>query len=463
MNDLNTTQNYGSAGTWTADFLSEVGAADREYVVNGSSYRSLHRLAAGIRSLGATGVGNQPLLCLCTENKALLAAAILASLGGGPRLVLPYAFSRQAVEEVLKTMNVSLILADHPGDFPPGPQVICPSMLEEVDADSHRHDYIDADEPFLLLFTGGSTGTPKVWAKTPRNMIAEARYMITRFGITPEDIFLSTVPPQHIYGLLFSVLIPLIASARILEGIYVFPREIMKVAREEKATVLVSVPACYRVFKGSFLNQHHLRLAFSSAGALDPGDSDYFRENAGLDINEIYGSTETGGVATRRRGADGDAWHGLGPVQWRITDGRLQVKSPFISPSLPRNTEGFFVTADRAVGDGPGCFVLKGRADDVVKVGGKRVDLAEIREKMMKIDGLRDALLVQMPNGKGRPTDLVALVVTEIDPAVLRQALANLVEPYAMPRRFVTVDKIPVTPTGKYDRGEIQRILDHGK
>jgi len=459
MKDLNTTPNSGSAATWTADFLSELGAADREFVVHGSTYRTIHRLAAGIRRLGRSGTENRPLVCLCTENKTCLAAAFLAALSGGPRLVLPYAFSRQAVEEVLKTVTVSTILADHPGDFPAESQVILPSMVEET-APVSCHDSVDADEPFLMLFTGGSTGTPKVWAKTPRNMIAEARYMIGRFGITAEDIFLSTVPPQHIYGLLFSVLIPLIASARVLDGIYVFPREIMKVARETKASVLVSVPACYRVLKGNFLKQHHLRLAFSSAGALDPADADYFRENAGLDVNEIYGSTETGGVATRRRGTDGDAWHGLEPVQWQIIDGRLQVKSPFISPSLPRNQEGFFVTADRAVEDGPGCFVLKGRADDVVKVGGKRVDLAEIREKMMKIKGVQDALLVQIPTGQGRPADLAALVVTEIDPGTLRQKMTALVEPYAIPRRFVTVDKIPVTPTGKYDRAEIQRILD---
>jgi len=67
---------------------------------------------------------------------------------------------------------------------------------------------------------------------------------------------------------------------------------------------------------------------------------------------------------------------------------------------------------------------------------------------------------VQIPTGKGRPADLAALVVTKIDPGTLRQKMTALVEPYAIPRRFVMVDKIPVTPTGKYDRAEIRRILD---
>jgi acyl-coenzyme A synthetase/AMP-(fatty) acid ligase len=454
-------ENIKSGMSWTREFYETLPCSDRKYILNGLTYQDIHHLAGAIRLLTGRQTDTGKMLCLCTENRALLAAAILAALSGGLRLVFPYAFSRQAVEDVLKTVPVSAILADRPGDFPSGPEVILPESLKSEAAEPG--DFIDADQPMLMLFTGGSTGTPKVWAKTPRNMITEARFMVDRFGITPEDIFLSTVPPQHIYGLLFSVLIPLVASARVLGGIYVFPREICKAAREAKASVLVSVPACYRVLKRVFLAKHDLRLAFSSAGPLDPADADYFRTHTGLDINEIYGSTETGGVATRSRGRDGDAWQGLDPVRWRVADGRLEVKSAFISPALPRNKDGYFVTADRAEDIGQDRFVLRGRADDVVKVGGKRVDLAEIREKIMSIDGVQDALLVQMPGEKSRRTDVAALVVTHTDPAGLRQQLSCLIEPYAMPRRFVTMDKIPVTSTGKYDRDAIRRIISAEK
>ncbi|HOO41873.1 MAG TPA: class I adenylate-forming enzyme family protein [Syntrophales bacterium] len=450
-----------SGVVWTRTLLSELPVPEREFIVNGPTHRKIGALAAGIRRLGTTREKDRNFLCLCSENKTLVAAALLAALSGGPRLVFPYAFSRQAVADVLKTMPVSRVLADGPGDFPPEVETIFPDMLDQADLQP-RH-FIDADDPFLMLFTGGSTGAPKVWAKTPRNMIEEARYMCTTFGITAEDVFLATVPPQHIYGLLFSVLVPLIASARVLEGIYVFPREILKAAAESGATILVSVPACYRVMKRDFLKRHHLRMAFSSAGALDAADADYFRAKTDLDINEIYGSTETGGVAVRCRGRDGDTLTALDPVEWRIEDGRLQVRSPFISPSLPRNEAGFFVTADRAEKDGQGRFFLRGRADDVVKIGGKRVDLVEIQEKIRKIDGVRDALAVLLPREKGRPTDLAALVVTEVDPAELRRELGAMVEPYAVPRRFVAVDRIPMTATGKVDRAAIHEILKSGK
>ncbi len=121
------------------------------------------------------------------------------------------------------------------------------------------------------------------------------------------------------------------------------------------------------------------------------------------------------------------------------------------------------MTADRAEKDGQGRFFLRGRADDVVKIGGKRVDLVEIQEKIRKIDGVRDALAVLLPREKGRPTDLAALVVTEVDPAELRRELGAMVEPYAVPRRFVAVDRIPMTATGKVDRAAIHEILKSGK
>ncbi|MGV8056908.1 MAG: AMP-binding protein [Smithellaceae bacterium] len=66
----------------------------------------------------------------------------------------------------------------------------------------------DPDEPFLSLFTGGSTGKPKVWSKSPRNLLSEAFYLKEKFAISEKDLFVSTVPPYHIYGLFFPFWFP---------------------------------------------------------------------------------------------------------------------------------------------------------------------------------------------------------------------------------------------------------------
>jgi acyl-coenzyme A synthetase/AMP-(fatty) acid ligase len=446
---------------WYRHIFSPLPEPTREFIVNGCTYGEVYRLASGIRRLQPSDKEDRAMICICTGDKALIAAALFASLAGGPRVVLPYAFSRQAVEEVLETLPCTFLCADRSGDFPSGCEVITPSTLHCESINSCT--YMNPDVPFLMLFTGGSTGKPKVWSKTPRNMFAEARYQADTFRISPTDIFLSTVPAQHIYGLLFSVLIPFVSSARVLDGVYTFPGEILRTAEEHRASILVSVPIHYRILKSDDLQKHNFRMAFSSAGVLDKGDAAYFHEKTGLDIIEIYGSTETGGVATRRRSRDGESWRPLDTVAWKIRDERLHVKSDFISPTLPRDAEGFFATADCAEAESNRSFILRGRADDIVKIGGKRVDLASVQAKIKQISGVRDAVVISLPAGKGRQNELAALVATHLDSLHLRKHIAAVSESYAVPKRIIVIDEIPVTPAGKYDRTGIERILTRRK
>ncbi|MFA5180045.1 MAG: class I adenylate-forming enzyme family protein [Syntrophales bacterium] len=448
---------------WYREFLSLPADPGRDFILGGYTYREIYRFAAGLYDIAKSSNVSKPTICLCSDDKALLVAALIASLSsGGPLLILPYARSRQALEEVMEALSPTFFLGDGSSDFPPGPRVIDTAAITTQDAaltDSVR----DPDEPFLILFTGGSTGRPTIWPKTPRNMLAEARYQSDTFGITKDDLFLSTVPPYHIYGLLFSVLIPLVSSARVLPGIYTFPKEIILAAQEHKATVLVSVPVHFRVLKNDALERFHLRMAFSSAGMLDREDALYFREKTGVDVIEVYGSTETGGVATRRRFPDRESWVPMEPVDWRIRDGNLCVRSAFLSPTLPRDGDGFFVTADCVDPGGDGRFILRGRADDIVKIGGKRVDMAAVQTKLKAMPGVYDAVVMALPVRTGRQNELAALVATRLDVMDVRRDIAGISEAYAVPKRLTVVEEIPMTPSGKYDRTEIERILKTGK
>jgi len=448
---------------WYGTLLSPPAEPVRDFIIGCCTYEELYRLAGGLYSLAGTSKAERPWLCLCTYDKTIIMAALIASLAGGPRLVLPYAFSRQALAEVCDSQSPAFFLADSPAgiDYPAGPQMIVPGMFPADIAVPHT--VCDPDEPFLILFTGGSTDTPKVWAKTPRNMFAEARYQAAALGISRDDIFLSTVPPNHIYGLLFSVLVPFVSSARILNGIYAFPREIFRAVEDYRATIMVSVPVHYRVLNTDALKRYELRMALSSAGVLAKEDALSFRERTRLDVVEVYGSTETGGIATRRRFPDGEAWHPMDPVAWKIREGKLCVSSTFLSPNLPRGDDGFFMTADCVDPDGDHRFILRGRVDDIVKIGGKRVDMSAVQAKLKQIPGVRDAVVVAIPAGRGRQNELAALVATDLDAPQVKRHLAKVSEAYAVPRRVVVVNKIPMTLVGKYERAEIEGMLRTGK
>ena len=446
-------------GLWQQRFLRPPEEPGSEFVLNGCTYGELYRLAGGIYRLAQEASSRAPSICICADDRVIVMAALISALAGGPRVILPYAWSRQALAELQDNTAVSFYLtnASLQGDLPAGVEVLTPSMLPR-DAELPVTPR-DPDAPFLTLFTGGSTGSPKGWSKTPRNMFAEPCYHAAALEIRKEDIFLSTVPANHIYGLLFSVLAPFVSSARILNETYVFPREVVGAVRDRKATVLVSVPVHYRTLKIKELQPYSLRIALSSAGVLDKADAEFFYKRTGVDVLEVFGSTETGGIATRRRFLGNEAWFPMDPVEWKIKEGRLRVRSDFLSPELPRDREGFFITADCVEAEGGDHLILRGRADSIVKVGGKRVDLQAVQSKLKQIPGVRDAFVISIPVSKGRQNEVAALAATELDPSQLLREMGRISEAYAAPKRIVAVESIPMTATGKYDRAEIEKIL----
>jgi acyl-coenzyme A synthetase/AMP-(fatty) acid ligase len=315
------------------------------------------------------------------------------------------------------------------------------------------------DRAFVSLFTGGSTGKPRIWSKTPANLFGEAINLAGTFGIRQTDLLLSTVPPQHIYGLLGSVLLPFVASAQVLSRTYAFPREILSALQNEGATVLVGVPIHYRALRSGDLQRFSLRLALSSAALLESDDAAFFLEKTGLAITEIYGSTETGGMAIRSYGSDHGSWEPFSCIDWKILSDRLCVRSDFVSPDLPCDADGFFMTADRVAEVEGNRFKFLGRADHIVKIAGKRVDLEEIREKIRRIPGVNDAYITAAPLNGARQAEIAALVASDLPARKLRAAIRSMDDPYGRPRRIRVVKAIPVLPNGKIDRQRVDRLL----
>lgn len=422
----------------------------RDFIPGTHTWGALYEYAAGF--LHTLGPGEP--VCLCTEDRGTIAAAVLASLAGGPVCVLPHALSERAIGETREAIRFDRAIADHPIDLPGGVEAIRPARGAWRPTGVRKPDSI-----FLTLFTGGSTDRPRTWMKTAASMLGEAQFQVRKYGIKGDDLFAATVPPYHIYGLLFTVLIPLCAGATVMGGTHLFPGEISAALGDGGATVLVSVPVHYRSLNGARMPANRLRLAFSSAGPLDPEDAGAFYRETGIAVEEIYGSTETGGVACRSSAAGRDLLEPFEPVRWRIQDGLLAVQSPFLSPELPLDADGFFLTGDRAAAEQGGRFALLGRADSVVKVGGKRVDLQDVQDRIKRLECVRDAFVLSLPGKTGRGAAIAAIVETDCEEARLRELLSLSLEPYAMPRRIRVVSTMPSTSAGKYDRDAIQRYF----
>jgi acyl-coenzyme A synthetase/AMP-(fatty) acid ligase len=215
----------------------------------------------------------------------------------------------------------------------------------------------------------------------------------------------------------------------------------------------------YRVLKGSSFRFSSLRRSFSSGGSLDDTDAEYFFRKTGVEVTEVMGSTETGGIAYRLNSGAGGKWNPFDNVEWKISEERLLVNSEFISKELLRDDESFFTTGDRASYDGEKSFKLLGRADGVVKVAGKRVDLSSVQKKIKQISGVEDAVVISLPSPQGRENIIAAIVEGNAGYSEIKKSLSKSLEHYEVPRRIKIIDKIPRTPAGKYDRLKITEIL----
>ncbi len=430
---------------------------NREFIRAGARFAEIYGMAARIRDHLGPANGASP-VCLAAEDKAVMAASLLASLGGAPPMLLPYSFSRQALADMQKTTGFTVAVTDTDRSMPAGVKLCSPAHKDRVGRNTPASP--KAEDNLLQIFTGGSTGSPQIWAKTVENIFGEALFLCNRFAITEQDCIVSTVSPYHIYGLLFSIALPLVSGASVVAGTPSFPGEIREAVRRHKATILAAVPPHYRALAETPLDAPSLRLAVSSAGMLEVQDNEAFCRRNRLGIEEVFGSTETGGIASRNRFRGQDHFTPFSTVSWCVKDGRLAIKSPYISPELPLDTDGFFLTADQVEPCADNDFLLKGRADAVTKVGGKRVDLEEVRALITEQDGVQDCVVTALPDAGGRGQLIGALVQGDhIEPASIRQTLARRMEPYALPRIIKTVAQLPLKNNGKYDRDAIRHLL----
>jgi acyl-coenzyme A synthetase/AMP-(fatty) acid ligase len=420
-----------------------------DYVSGKTDGFKLFETAAIIRDTLFRAALREKSVCLCSEDRGFIMAAILAALAGGPDLILPHVMTEQVIMDACKARKAQTVLSD-------GEQKLNEHLLQII-PDNNEVSVKpisfsrDITCPFLWLYSGGSTGRPIIWPKTPLNLLGEAFFLKEYFKLTRDDTLLASVSPRHIYGLLFSVLLPCVAQACVVNDSPVFPGEIISSAASSKATVYIGAPMHYKALAAGNSNLGNIRLAFSSGGFLDRAHSLAFSRVNKAPVEEVYGSTETGGIAHRSRVRDENEFKPFPVVGGKVEDERLFVKSHFISPGLPLDGEGYFRSGDRVCSSGEG-FELLGRVDNVVKVGGNRVELDAVEQKIRTLKTVRDIFIIQVTAKQGRDNAVAAIVVTDTDIKELRRLFRKVLNPVEMPRHILKVDAIPVTPSGKRDR-----------
>ncbi|MFO1252509.1 MAG: AMP-binding protein [Inhella sp.] len=325
---------------------------------------------------------------------------------------------------------------------------------------------LNAQAPALVVFTSGSTGEPVAIPKRLHQLFDEVRALEASFGSRLEGArVVGTVSHQHIYGLLFRLLWPLAAGRPIVAERQAYLEDL---TQQPGRLALVASPAHLKRLALPDLAGLPERLAavFTSGGPLPDDALAPCAEGLGQTPIEVYGSSETGGVAWRQRAPGDDAqhpWRALPGVDWRIEDDQLALRSPQLG-SLD-----WFLAADRVRAEGPG-FVLLGRADRIVKIEEKRVSLAAIEQALLALGGVQELRLPLLP---GRRQELGVVLVptaaaweaieTQGRTAWLaprKRALEPLLEATVRPRRWRLVSELPVNAQGKTTQAALAALFD---
>lgn len=265
----------------------------------------------------------------------------------------------------------------------------------------------------------------------------------------------STVSHQHIYGLLFFALLPLCSGTPFCSERLAYPESIAELG--SRSSALVASPAFLkRAVEARIppLPAGREALVFSSGGNLPEEIGRAAKPVFGSDILEIYGSSETGGIAYRRSGL-GDPYQPFAGIQVGIAeDGRIRLRSPYLAES------GFITIDDLGEISADGGLRLLGRADSVVKIEEKRVSLAEVEARIALTGLSREARALALESA-GRQIIGVALSPSEAGRAILvaegrhalvarlREQLSAYFAPILMPRKWRFVDALPANEQGK--------------
>ena len=386
----------------------------------------------------------------------IMAVGILATLYANCTVVLPANLQPGHIADLSKTVDG--VIAGS-GDIPGAIN----ALESAANAPPATLDGKGVKGSKIILHTSGTTGRPIAEVKPLRCLEAEIRALHETFGPFPEGVVLATVPPYHIYGLLFRILWPLATGRTFASGMIAYPEEMIAAVEKNPGSVLVSSPAFLRRAL-PVLDLDRMRKSagpvYSSGGHLPEPTGAAYNAILRYPVTEVYGSTETGGIAFRRV-LDAEApppWQALPDVEIDLDpeDKVLKVRSPF----LP-NSE-WFQTSDRVALQSDGRFLLRGRADRIVKVEELRVSLTEIENRLQESDDVDIARAIPLAGSAGRRQVLGVVVepsqrgwqrLSEAGRQSLRDTLRALLTPHVpavgLPRRWRFVTRIPEDERGK--------------
>ncbi len=346
------------------------------------------------------------------------------------------------------------------------------------------------DDPWVLCYTGGTTGRPKAAVLTHGTITWNAINTVSSWGLSHDDRAILNAPLFHTGGLnVFTAPLVHAGGSSILCRSFDVD-EVYELVEQHGVTCLFGVPAMFQAM------QAHPRWAdvplervglIISGGAPCPEPVFERFWARGIDFKTGYGLTEAGPnnfwlPRERVRDKPGAVGWPLMHVDVRIVDeggrdraagevGELWIRGPHVCPGYfedPEATAASFVdgwlhTGDLARADEDGCVTIAGRSKDMIISGGENIYPAQIESVISGHPAVAEAAVIGVPDERWGEVGLAVVVRRDgeaLDEAALRAFLYEHLARYKVPRSVVFVDALPRTSAGKIDKRALVR--DHG-
>ncbi|MBU3061053.1 long-chain fatty acid--CoA ligase [Nocardia sp. NEAU-G5] len=407
----------------------------------------------------------------------------------------------------LKTVRHVIVANGDPASLsaPAGVQVHSYTELLAAQPDTYDYPILDERSPAGMCYTSGTTGDPKGVVYSHRSNWLHAMQVIApmSMGFNDQDLVLAIVPLFHAnaWGIPYAAMMS--GASVLMPDRFLQPGPLLEMMAAVRPTFAAAVPTIWGgVLAG--LDAHpqdisHLRTCVVGGSALPPSMMRAFQDKYGVKLLHAWGMTETsplGSIAHPPKGVTGEeAWEyrctqGRFPagVQARIVAddgtvlpndgkalGELEVRGAWITGSYyspegaaidaDKFDEGWLRTGDVGHISANGYLTLVDRSKDVIKSGGEWISSVDLENAMVGHPAVAEASVIGVPDEKWDERPMVAIVLKDgasVEPAELRDFLADKFAKWQLPERWTFVEEIPKTSVGKFDKKRLRAQYAEG-
>ena len=412
---------------------------------------SVERFLADASRLAATLPDRNYLLNLCTD-RYHFAVGFAAALLRRQVNLLPPNETPDLIERLVTQYPGVHCLSDRSTGFRSLETMVFPE-LDDPGPVAPPVPEVPEAQIAAIVFTSGSTGDPvpyrKTWGSLAR--VAAAEIEILRLRACPGMALIGTVPPQHVFGLEATLLVPMQGGLAVHARRPFYPADIRaELAALPRPRGLVTTPVHLRALLEEPDEVPAADFLLCATAPLSPQLAARAEARFTAPLHEIYGCTESGGIASRRT-VESNEWRAMKRVAMRIDATGTRVKGGHVEEEV--------LLADVIELRGRGRFLLHGRTADLVNIAGKRTSLAHLNYHLNSIPGVRDGTFVVPEQGSEAVARLTAYVVAPgLNAESLLAALRLRIDGAFLPRPIHFVEALPRNETGKLPRRALEEF-----